>query len=162
MRAPETPANAGPRSSGPALCDTAYQSPTSAAGALQSAREGRGLAFRGWRLLGRPGRTGVQGGLSVSRGPDVDTFSLEAGSVWGKAGDGRRVTGAGEPAPQWRALAGALLRFFGDRRVFGICQLLMAFPELRTLKRTSRLVTPLFFFFVLHVLLTFLTQLCHL
>lgn len=143
MRAPETPADAGPRSSGPALCDTAHQSPISAADALQSAREGRVLAFGRWRLLGRPGSTGVQEGLSVRRGPDVDSLLLVAVPVWGKAAE--LETGHSiweEPAPKRRALAGALLRFFGDRRVLGICDPLMTFPEPSTLIRTSRLVTP--------------------
>lgn len=100
VRAPETPTDAGPRSSGPALCDTAYQSLISAADSLQSAREGRGLAFRDWRLLGRRGRTGILEELSVRRGPDVDSLLLIAGAVWGKAGDWRRPSFWEEPAPE--------------------------------------------------------------
>lgn len=89
-----------PRSSGPALCDTAHQSLISAADALQSACKGRGLAFRGWRLLGRRGRTGVLEGLSVRRSPDVDSLLLIAGPVRGKAGDWRPASSWEEPAPE--------------------------------------------------------------
>lgn len=88
MSEPATPADAGLQSSGPALCDTAHQSPASAAGVLQSACERRGRAVRGWPLLGRRGRTGVQEGLSVRRGPDVDPLLL----TWDQAGgQGRRL-----------------------------------------------------------------------
>lgn len=84
-----------PRSSGPALCDTAHQLPVTVAEALQSAREGRGLAFQSWRLLGCRGRTSVLEGLSVIRNPDVDPLLLTAAAFWGKAGGGDRSQSTG-------------------------------------------------------------------
>lgn len=95
VSAPATTADAGPQNSGPALCDTAHQSPASAGGAIQSACEGRGRAFRGWRLLGCRGRTGVQEGLSVERGPDVDPLLVmrEPAGARQKAGDLQQATG---------------------------------------------------------------------
>lgn len=82
LSAPATPSDADRQSSGPALCDTAHQSPASAASVLQSACERRGRAVRGRPLLGRQGRTGVQEGLSVRRGPDVDPLLL----TWDQVG----------------------------------------------------------------------------
>lgn len=103
VSAPATPADAGLPSPGPALCDTAHQSPASAAGALQSAREGRGRAFRGWPLLGRPGRTGVQEGLSVGRGPDVGPLLLTRDPAGARKEDGKRPRSTGKSGRQGAA-----------------------------------------------------------
>lgn len=102
MSAPATPADAGRQSSGPALCDTAHQSPASAAGVLQSACERRGRAVRGRPLLGRRGRTGVQEGLSVRRGPDVDPLLLTWDQVEARKEVGERPQSTGKNGRQGR------------------------------------------------------------
>lgn len=132
--APTTTADAGLQNSGPALCDTAHQSPTSAGGALQSTCEGRGRAFRGWRLLGCRGRTGVQEGVSVERGPDVDPLLLMRESTGARQGWRPAAVCGQERGPGRSALAGAHLRCFGSERAPGICCPLMAFPESGALK----------------------------
>lgn len=95
-----TPADAGLQNSGPALCDTAHQSPASAAGVLQSACERRGRAVRGRPLLGRRGRTGVQEGLSVRRGPDVDPLLLTWDQVGARKEAGERPQSTGKNGRQ--------------------------------------------------------------